>query len=145
MNSGTASSGPTLPMRRPPLVFECHHGCNEEDDLVVLAVSGLGAVYIWNLGASSEDEIQPTKITVKTNKENSESSKRKRASIIASRLQPFGEDKQMKALVTYGSVDHPQFNVLNISNSGENIVLNAGDDTDSVQQHDSPSGKGLII
>ncbi|KAK7255280.1 hypothetical protein RIF29_28687 [Crotalaria pallida] len=138
LNSGTVISGPTLPMRHSPLVFECHHGCNEEDDLAVVAVSGSGAAYIWNLSLSSEDEIRPTKITVKINKQNNESSKKKHSSIIASRLQPFGEDKQMKALVAYGSVDHPQFTILNISNSGENIVLNAGDEIDSVQQHDSP-------
>lgn len=139
------SSGPTLPMRHAPLLLECHHGCNEDDDLVVLAVSGSGAAYIWNLNASSEDEIRPTKITVKTtNKENSESSKKKRASIIASRLQPLGDDKQIKALVTYGSIDHPQFSFISVSNSGENIVLNVVDETDSVQQQDSPSGKGLM-
>ena len=70
--------------------------------------------------------------------------KKRHTLIIASRLQPVEENKQMKALVTYGSVDHPQFSILNISNSGENIVLYVGDETDSVQQHDSPSGKGLI-
>ncbi|KAK7245377.1 hypothetical protein RIF29_40217 [Crotalaria pallida] len=138
LNSGTVISGPTLCMRHSPLVFECHHGCNEEDDLAVVAVSGSGAACIWNLSLSSEDEIWPTKITVKINKQNNESSKKTHSSIIASRLQPFGEDKQMKALVAYGSVDHPQFTILNISNSGENIVLNAGDEIDSVQQDDSP-------
>ncbi|OIW19882.1 hypothetical protein TanjilG_27273 [Lupinus angustifolius] len=145
LNSGTVTSGPTLPIRHSPLFFECHHGYNEEDDLVVLAVLGSGTSYVWHLSASSEEEIQPTKITVKADKENSESSKKKRGSIIASRLQPLGEDKQMKALVAYGSVDHPRFSVLGISNSGENIVLNAGDETDSVQQNDSPSGKAVPI
>ncbi|KAK7349149.1 hypothetical protein VNO77_06287 [Canavalia gladiata] len=148
LNSGTVSRGPTLPMRHPPLVFECHHGCNEED-LVVLAVTSSGAAYMWNMNVSSEDQIQPTKLMAKTRKgetdqENSESSKKKRMSIIASRLQHVGEDKQMEALVTYGSVDHPQFSVVNISNSGENIVFNV-DDTDSVQQHDSPSSKEAVV
>ncbi|KAK7282415.1 hypothetical protein RIF29_11161 [Crotalaria pallida] len=138
LNSGTVISGPTLCMRHSPLVFECHHGCNEEDDLAVVAVSGSGAACIWNLSLSSEDEIRPTKITVKINKQNNESSKKTHSSIIASRLQPFGEDKQMKALVAYGSVDHPQFTIFNISNSGENIVLNAGDEIDYVQQDGSP-------
>ncbi|OIW11917.1 hypothetical protein TanjilG_18190 [Lupinus angustifolius] len=138
LNSGTVSSGPTLPMRHSPLFFECHHGCNE-DDLVVFAVSGSGTTYVWNLSASSEEEIQPTKITVKADKENSESSKKRRNSIIAFRIQPFKEDEQIKALVAYGSVDHPQFSVLNISNSGgENIALNVRDETNSVQQHDNP-------
>ncbi|KAK7272925.1 hypothetical protein RIF29_13967 [Crotalaria pallida] len=101
LNSGTVISGPTLCMRHSPLVFECHHGCNEEDDLAVVAVLGSGAACIWNLSLSSEDEIRPTKITVKINKQNNESSKKTHSSIIASRLQPFGEDKQMKALVAY--------------------------------------------
>ncbi|KAE9616132.1 hypothetical protein Lal_00017705 [Lupinus albus] len=145
LNSGTVTSGPTLPTRHSPLFIECHHGYNEEDDLVVLAVSGSGTTYVWHLSTSSEEGIQPTKITVKADKENSESSKKKRGSIIASRLQPLGEDKHLKALVAYGSVDHPRFSVLDISDSGENIVLNAGDETDSVQQHDSHSGKDLEL
>jgi U3 small nucleolar RNA-associated protein 5 len=48
----------------------------------------------------------------------------------------------MKALVTYGSVDHPQFTVLNISDLGEDVVLNVGDEFDSIEKHDSPSKKG---
>uniref|UniRef100_A0A0R0IYX3 Small-subunit processome Utp12 domain-containing protein n=1 Tax=Glycine max TaxID=3847 RepID=A0A0R0IYX3_SOYBN len=148
LNSGNVGRGPTLPIRHPPLILDCHSGCNKED-VVVLAVTGRGSAYIWNLNASSEDQIQPTKLNTKTKiveteKENGVSSKKRHASIIASRLQPVEEDKQIKALVTYGSVDHPQFSVLNISNSGENIVLYVGDETDSVQQHDSPSGKAAI-
>ncbi|KAL3008417.1 hypothetical protein AAZX31_07G030800 [Glycine max] len=148
LNSGNVGRGPTLPIRHPPLILDCHSGCNKED-VVVLAVTGRGSAYTWNLNASSEDQIQPTKLTTKTKiveteKENGVSSKKRHASIIASRLQPVEEDKQIKALVTYGSVDHPQFSVLNISNSGENIVLYVGDETDSVQQHDSPSGKAAI-
>ncbi|KAL3008420.1 hypothetical protein AAZX31_07G030800 [Glycine max] len=147
LNSGNVGRGPTLPIRHPPLILDCHSGCNKED-VVVLAVTGRGSAYTWNLNASSEDQIQPTKLTTKTKiveteKENGVSSKKRHASIIASRLQPVEEDKQIKALVTYGSVDHPQFSVLNISNSGENIVLYVGDETDSVQQHDSPSGKAI--
>uniref|UniRef100_A0A0R0J4R7 Small-subunit processome Utp12 domain-containing protein n=1 Tax=Glycine max TaxID=3847 RepID=A0A0R0J4R7_SOYBN len=147
LNSGNVGRGPTLPIRHPPLILDCHSGCNKED-VVVLAVTGRGSAYIWNLNASSEDQIQPTKLNTKTKiveteKENGVSSKKRHASIIASRLQPVEEDKQIKALVTYGSVDHPQFSVLNISNSGENIVLYVGDETDSVQQHDSPSGKAI--
>ncbi|XP_057454205.1 uncharacterized protein LOC130745828 isoform X2 [Lotus japonicus] len=148
LNSGTVSSGPTLPVRHSPLVFECHRGCNKEDDLAVLAVTGSGAAFMWNLNlkASSEDQIKPTKVTAKmkkveTNMENSESSKKRRTPIIASRLQPVGEDKQIKALVTYGSIDHPHFTVLNVGNSGEDIVLDVGEESDSVQKHDNPSNK----
>ncbi|RZB98009.1 WD repeat-containing protein 43-like isoform X2 [Glycine soja] len=147
LNSGNLCRGPTLPIRHPPLVLDCHSGCNKED-VVVLAVTGRGSAYVWNLSASSKDQIQPTKLTtetkiVETDKENGVSSKKRHTLIIASRLQPVEENKQMKALVTYGSVDHPQFSILNISNSGENIVLYVGDETDSVQQHDSPSGKAI--
>lgn len=140
-NSGNVSRGPTLPIRHPPLVLDCHCGCNNEEDLVVLAVTGRGSAYIWNLNASSEDQIQP----IETDKENDENSRERHTSIIASRLQAVEEDKQMKALVAHGSVDHPQFSVLNISNSGENIVLIVGDEMDSVQRHDSPSDKAITM
>ncbi|KAL2338126.1 hypothetical protein Fmac_012572 [Flemingia macrophylla] len=149
LNSGNVGRGPTFPIRHPPSVLDCHCGCNNED-VVVLAVTGRGSANIWNLNASSEGQIQPTKLTTKTkivetDKENDEGSKKRHTSIIASRLQPVGEDKQIKALVTYGFVDHPQFSVLNISNSGENIVLSVGDGMDSVQPHDSPSGKAISV
>ncbi|KAK2378680.1 WD repeat-containing protein [Trifolium repens] len=145
---GTVSSGPNLPFKHTPLVLDCHLGCNE-DDLVVSAVMSSGGTYIWkNLNASSKDQVHRTKITLTTEKveshtENSESSKKRRTSIIASRFQSTGEDKQMKALVTYGSVDHPQFTVLNISDLGEDVVLNVGDEFDSIEKHDSPSKKAV--
>ncbi|GAU22312.1 hypothetical protein TSUD_261120 [Trifolium subterraneum] len=151
LSLGTVSSGPTLPFRHAPLVLDCHLGCNGEDDLVVSAVMSSGGTYIWkNLNASSEDQVHRTKITLKTekvesHKENSESSRKRHTSIIASRFQSTGEDKQMKALVTYGSVDHPQFTVLNISDLGEDVVLNVGDEPDSIQKHDSPSKKALSL
>ncbi|CAJ1951243.1 unnamed protein product [Sphenostylis stenocarpa] len=149
LNSGYVGRGPTLPTRHHPLVLDCHCGFNKEEDIIVLAVTGRGSTYIWNLNSFSEDQIQPTKLTTKTkiaetDKENrGGSSKKRHTSIIASRLQPVEEDKQIKALVAYGSVDHPQISVLSISNSGETIVLNVEDDTDSVHQHDTPSGKAI--
>ena len=149
LSSGNVSRGPTLPIRHPPVALDCRCGYNKEEVTVLLAVSGRGSAYIWNLNAFSEDQIQPTKLTTKTkivetDKENGGSSKKRQTSIIASRLQPIEEDKQVKALVTYCSVDHPQFSVVNINNSGETIVLNVEDETDSVHQHDSPSSKGMI-
>jgi len=148
LDSGNVGRGPALPIRHTPVVLDCHCGYNKED-IIVLAVMGRGSAYIWNLNALSEDQIQPTKLITKTKivetgKENGGNSKKGHSSIVASRLQPVEEDKQVKALVTYGSVDHPQFSVLDISNSGETIVLNVEDETDSVHQHGSPSGKGLI-
>lgn len=131
------------------MVLDCHSGGNE-NDLVVSAVTSSGGTYIWkNLNASSEDQIHRTKITLKTekvesDKENSESSKKRCSSFIASKFQSMGEDGQMQALVTYGSVDHPQFTVLNISDLGENVVLTVGDELDSIQKQDSLSKKGQI-
>ncbi|KAF7814345.1 WD repeat-containing protein 43-like isoform X1 [Senna tora] len=150
LNSGTVSSGPTIPMRHTPLHFECHHGCTEKDDLAILAVSGSGAAYVWNLETSSENELQPTKITIKTNKgetdkQNSESPKKNRVSIISSRIQPMGADKEMKALVAYGSIEHPEFSVLNINNSGENIILNVADEAEPVNEHGISDGKALPV
>ncbi|XP_014515736.1 WD repeat-containing protein 43 isoform X2 [Vigna radiata var. radiata] len=144
LNSGNVGRGPTLPLRHPPVALDCRRGCNKEEDIVLLAVSSRGSAYIWNFNAFSEDQMQPTKLTTKTktvetDKENGGSSKKRHTSIIASRLQPIAEDKQVKAIVTYGSLDHPQFSFVNISNSGETIVLNVEDETDSVHQHGSPS------
>ncbi|CAI8601264.1 unnamed protein product [Vicia faba] len=123
LSSGTVSTGPTLSARHAPLVLDCHLGGNEEDDLVVSAI---------------------TSEKVESEKENSESSKKKRTPIIASRFQSTGEDGQMKALVTYGSADHPKFTVLNISDLEENVVLNVGDEPDSIQKYDSPSKKAAV-
>ncbi|XP_052724464.1 uncharacterized protein LOC108320620 isoform X2 [Vigna angularis] len=150
LNSGNVGKGPTLPLRHPPVALDCRCGCNKEEDIVLLAVSSRGSSYIWNLNAFSEDRMQPTKLTTKTktvetDKENGGSSKKRHTSIIASRLQPIEEDKQVKAIVTYGSLDHPQFSVVNISNSGETIVLNVENETDSAHQHGSPSGKAISM
>ncbi|KAI4355714.1 hypothetical protein L6164_004461 [Bauhinia variegata] len=143
VNSGTINSGPTLPIRHPPIILECHHGFNE-DNLTVLAVLGSGAAYVWNLKTSSEEVAKRTKITVTTKKvatdqQNSKVSKKNGTSIIASRLQPSAE-KQTAALVTYGSINHPQFSILDISNSGEDIILNAADGTTTAQGHESVEG-----
>lgn len=148
LSLGTVSGGPTLPLRHAPLVLDCHFGGNE-DDLVVSAVTSSGGTYIWkNLNASSEGQVHRTKITLKTDKvesdkENSESSKKWRSSFIASKFHSMGEDGQMQAVLTYGSVDHPQFTVLYISDLGENVVLNVGDELDSIQKHDSLSKKAV--
>ena len=49
LNRKTVSKGPVLSMKHPPVVFECKHGWNEDDGLVILSVSSSGIAYLWNL------------------------------------------------------------------------------------------------
>ncbi|KAK9280845.1 hypothetical protein L1049_003735 [Liquidambar formosana] len=134
LSAGTVSRGPVLSMRHPPLVFECKNGCNEEGSLVVLAVSESGIAYVWNLNTVMQDEVNPTKVTVKGNKDETDrrkggSPKKSRTAIIAARIHALETDGRVTVLITYGSVDSPQFNFLDISNPGENIVITAADET----------------
>ncbi|KAJ9190074.1 hypothetical protein P3X46_001308 [Hevea brasiliensis] len=141
LSSKSVNSGPVLPMRHAPLAFECKNsGEEKEDGLVVLALSGSGVVYVWNLKTISQDEVNPTKITVKANKTETdqlkgENAKKSRISIFAAKLHDLEDDKQSTAVIAYGSIDSPQFSIVNISNSGENIVVGATDETDSVREH----------
>lgn len=141
LSSKSVSSGPVLPMRRTPLAFECKStGEEKEDGLVVLAVSESGVCYVWNLNTISEDEVNPTKITVKgnnteTEKLKGESAKKSRTSIFAAKLHDLEDDKQMTAVIAYGSIDSPQFSIVNIINSGENIVVNAVGETETAREN----------
>lgn len=125
---GAVSSGPVLSMRHPPVTLECKNCSNEEGSLAVLAVSKSGVAYVWNLKTASVDEVNPSKVTVKAKKEEGGSAKKSRASIIAARLHALEADGQVTALISYGSVDSPQFNLVNISNPGEEIIVTAGNE-----------------
>ena len=132
LNSKTVSKGPVLSMKHPPVVFECKHGWNEDDGLVILSVSSSGIAYLWNLKTTSAQEYNPTKIMVKTkeaeiDQKHSGSTKKSRTSIITARLNALQSDGWVAALVCYGSINSPQFNLLEISNPGEDIVVAATD------------------
>lgn len=148
LSSKSVSSGPVLPMRHTPLAFECKStGEEKEDGLVVLAVSESGVCYVWNLNTISEDEVNPTKITVKgnnteTEKLKGESAKKSRTSIFAAKLHDLEDDKQLTAVIAYGSIDSPQFSIVNIINSGENIVVNAVGETETARENGILPRKG---
>ena len=66
LNSKTISKGHVLSMKHLPVVFECKHGWNEDDGLVILSVSSSGITYLWNLKTTLAQRYNPTKIMVKT-------------------------------------------------------------------------------
>ncbi|KAJ0075405.1 hypothetical protein Patl1_34455 [Pistacia atlantica] len=122
-SSKSASSGPGLLMRHPPLAIQCKNSTNDEDE-----------------------EINPTKITVKATKgdadlQNSVNVKKSRTSIIAARLTAVEADGQVTALISYGSIDSPQFSLVKISNPGENIVITDGDATETIRENGIPTGQ----
>lgn len=130
-NTSVTNSGPVLSMKHPPLSIECKNECNGEDGLVVLSVSESGVAYLWSLKSLSE-EVNPTKITVKgsiSETESQKSGKTKKNRIIAAKVQTLTTDGQVKALFAYGSVDLPQFTLLDITSPGEDITIPSGDET----------------
>lgn len=130
-NTSVTNSGPVLSMKHPPLSLECKNECNGEDGLVVLSVSESGVAYLWSLKSLSE-EVNPTKITVKgsiSETESQKSGKTKKNRIIAAKVQTLTTDGQVKALFAYGSVDLPQFTLLDITSPGEDITIPSGDET----------------
>lgn len=149
ISSKTVNKGPALSMRHSPIAIECKNSPNGEDAAVILAVAESGVAYSWNLKAVSEDEeMNPTKITVKLKKADADQQnlvnvKKSRTSIIAARLNDLEADGQVTAVIGYGSVDNPQFSFVDISNTGENIMISAGDTSETVQENGVPAAKGL--
>ncbi|KAL5575622.1 hypothetical protein UlMin_017321 [Ulmus minor] len=136
LSAGTVSRGPVLSMKHVPLSFQCKNGCDGER-MVGLAVSKSG-VYAWNFKTQSEDEVKPTKIAFQANEDetalkNGGTEGKGRVSTIASRLQILDGNKQIKALISYGSIEHPQFSLADISNPGKDIVITASNETKSAQ------------
>ncbi|KDP37126.1 hypothetical protein JCGZ_06182 [Jatropha curcas] len=150
LSSKSVTSGPVLSMRHYPLSLECEDiGEKAEDGTVILAVSESGVAYVWNLKSISPDEISPTKITVKgseqlteKDQQEGENSKKSRSSILAARLHDLKDDKQLKVIIAYGLLDSPQFSIVNISNSGENIVVKAVDETEIFRENGILPRKG---
>ncbi|KAL4336051.1 hypothetical protein GQ457_07G032160 [Hibiscus cannabinus] len=136
LNSKTVSCGSVISIPRPPLAFECKNSGSEEGGSVILAVSESGIAYLWNLDTISQDDIKPTKITVKSDKaagdqQKSESSKKSRNPIISARIHAPGMGQEVVALIAYGPLDSPKFTLVNVSKAGENIVINAMDQTET--------------
>lgn len=149
INSKTVNKGPALSMQHSPIAIDCKNSPNGEDGTVILAVAESGVAYSWNLKTVSQGEkTNPTKITVKLKKadadqQNSVNVKKSRTSIIAARLNDLEADGQVTAVIGYGSIDTPQFSFVDISNPGENMVISAGDTSETVQENGVPAAKGL--
>lgn len=129
-------------MKHVPLSFQCKDGCNGEPGAVVLAVSKSGVTYVWHLKSTQleEEEANPTEITCKVNEDetalqNSGSVKKRRASIIAARLQDFDASKHMRALVSYASIDHPRFSLFNAIKPGEDAITDALEEIKSISKN----------
>ncbi|GMI91863.1 hypothetical protein HRI_002855600 [Hibiscus trionum] len=136
LSSKTMSADSVISIPRPPLAFECKNSCSEEGGSVILAVSESGIAYLWNLDTISQNDVKPTKITVKPDKaegdqQKSESSKKSRTPIISARIHATGMGQEVDALIAYGLLDSPKFALVNVSKAGENIVIKSVDQTES--------------
>ncbi|XWS11837.1 hypothetical protein CRYUN_Cryun37aG0035400 [Craigia yunnanensis] len=150
LSSKSVSGGSVISMPHPPLAFECKNNGNEDGGCVILAVSESGIAYVWNLETISQNDVKPTKITVKADKADGEqqksaSSRKGRTSVISSRLHAPGMDQQVVALIAYSPLDSPQFSLVNVSKRGENIVINAVDQTETIQENRAALVKGLQV
>ncbi|KAJ4718329.1 WD repeat-containing protein 43-like [Melia azedarach] len=125
------------------------------DDAKTIVTSGYGDKHlqVWSCdfgsktlnSISQDEEMNPTKITVKVNQadadqQNSVNVKKTRTSIIAARFNDLEADGQMAVLTSYGAIDTPQFSLVNISKPGEDIVIAAGDATVTVREDGIPAG-----
>ncbi|KAK1364064.1 Utp12 domain-containing protein [Heracleum sosnowskyi] len=150
-STGIVNTGPILSMKSHPLNVECKKGSSAEDGVVVLSVSVSGVTYIWNFNMSSDDEVNPTKISVQktANELNSTPGKarKNRASIFAARIHALNSDDQATVLVAYGSMNSPKFSFLDIPRMGEDVVITADKDaielTSIAEQNVTPEGGGL--
>ncbi|XWS20392.1 hypothetical protein CRYUN_Cryun31cG0097200 [Craigia yunnanensis] len=150
LSSKTVSGGSVISMPRPPLAFECKNNGSEDGGCVILAVSKSGIAYVWNLETISQDNVKPTKITVKADKaegdqQKSASSRKSYTSLISARLHASGMGQEVVALIAYGPLDCPQFRLVNVSKTGEDIVINAVDQTETIQENRAALVKGLQV
>ena len=147
LSSKTVSGVSVISMPRPPLAFECKNNGSEDGGCVILAVSKSGIVYVWNLETISQDNVKPTKITVKADtaegdQQKSASSRKSYTSLISARLHAPGMGREVVALIAYGPLDCPQFSIVNVSKTGEDIVINAVDQTETIQENRAAWVKG---
>lgn len=146
LSSKTITKGPVLSMARSPLALECKVCTNEQNGPVVLALSKSGVAYIWNLKVTSQEEVTPAKITVNSNKtesdnQNSSSGKKSSTSIMTARLHAV-EEKRIIALVAYGSTVYLQISMVNVSNPGDDIVITARDESGIYKGNGISAGEG---
>lgn len=128
----------TLSMKNPPIMLECRNSF-KDDGLVILSVSEGGVAYIWDLMTISQADVTPSRIVVKSVEaeiDQQKSAKKNRIPIIAARLHDLNKDGQISVIVAYGSPSVPQFNLLEITDPGEEVVITAKNET---------SGPGVVV
>ncbi|CAM0881899.1 unnamed protein product [Alopecurus aequalis] len=122
-HNGTIDSTASLVMHTQPKAVECKRSTSYEAGGIVLAVSKKGVAYVWHLQTISQDEVLPTKISVKNSLD-----KKGRIPIILAKLCDVKEDNTVKVHVAFGSPGCLQFKVVVLSENCEDINLFAESD-----------------
>lgn len=128
----------TLSMKCPPVMLQCRNSY-KNDGLVILSVSEAGVAYIWDLMTISQEDVTPSRIVVKSDKAESDqqkSAKKNRIPVIAARLHDLNKDDHISVIIAYGSPSVLQFNLLEVTDPGEEVVIMARDET---------SGPGVVV
>ncbi|RWR72393.1 WD repeat-containing protein 43 isoform X1 [Cinnamomum micranthum f. kanehirae] len=111
--------------------------CNQERRTGTLMEGGVA--YVWDLMTISQADVTPSRIVVKSVEaeiDQQKSAKKNRIPIIAARLHDLNKDSQISVIVAYGSPSVPQFNLLEITDPGEEVVITAKNET---------SGPGAVV
>ncbi|KAM0857934.1 hypothetical protein ACQ4PT_048144 [Festuca glaucescens] len=122
-HNGTINSTASLVMHTQPKAVECKRSTSYETGGIVLAVSKKGVAYVWHLQTISQDEVLPTKISVKKSLD-----KKGRIPIILAKLCDVKEDNTVKVHVAFGSPGCLQFKVVVLGENCEDINLVAESD-----------------
>uniref|UniRef100_A0A0E0JLS8 Small-subunit processome Utp12 domain-containing protein n=1 Tax=Oryza punctata TaxID=4537 RepID=A0A0E0JLS8_ORYPU len=117
-DSCTIASTASLTMQNQPKIVECTRSTSYSDGGIVLAVSKKGVAHVWHLQTLSQDEVLPTKISVKNSQD-----KKGRIPIISAKLCDTNEDKIVKVHVVFGSPNVLQFKVVELDDTCKDINL----------------------
>ncbi|VAH77918.1 unnamed protein product [Triticum turgidum subsp. durum] len=128
----TVISTVSLAMHTQPKTVECKRSTSYEAGGIVLAVSKKGVAYVWDLQTLSQDQVLPTKISVKKSLD-----KKGRVSIILARLCDAEEDNIIKVHVVFGSLDCLQFKIVVLGENCEGINLVAESDALASEEQDA--------
>jgi U3 small nucleolar RNA-associated protein 5 len=114
----TIISTASLAMHTQPKTVECKKSTSYEGGGIVLAVSKKGVAYAWHLQTLSQDEVLPTKISIKSSLD-----KKGRIPIISAKLCNVKEDNTIRVHVAFGSPEFLQFKVVELGENCKDINL----------------------
>ncbi|XP_052140864.1 uncharacterized protein LOC127760616 isoform X1 [Oryza glaberrima] len=137
-NSCTIVSTASLTMQNQPKIVECTRSTSYGDGGIVLAVSKKGVAHVWHLQTLSQNEVLPTKISVKNSLD-----KKGRIPIISAKLCDTNEDNTVKVHVVFGSPNFLQFKVVELDDTCKDINLVAEYDELAKQDMVSPQERNL--